>query len=179
MKWISFPKFYGPLTIWPWLRISPHSSLNVIYFLILTAWQWLMSFPVSLCKLNPIKARWGIGSRPFSSERLATFPPQADHVLVDLFSSAIDGGGRVGSTGQCYPTVPGRALAGVAQWTEHGSVDWVWACEQKRCRFDSQSHARVVGQVPSRRCTRGNHTLMFLSLSFSFPSTLSLKKNKT
>ena len=28
-----------------------------------------------------------------------------------------------------------------------------------------QVHAWVVGQVPSWRCTRGNHTLMFLSLS--------------
>ena len=23
MKWVCSPKFYGPLTIWPWLRISP------------------------------------------------------------------------------------------------------------------------------------------------------------
>ena len=37
-------KFYGPLAIWPWPKISPQSSLNVIYCLIITAWQWLMSF---------------------------------------------------------------------------------------------------------------------------------------
>ena len=43
-KWVCSPKFYSPLAIWPWLRISPHSSLNVIYCLIITAWQWLMSF---------------------------------------------------------------------------------------------------------------------------------------
>ena len=36
-------------------------------------------------QINPIKAHWGTGSRPFSSERLATFPTQVDHVLVDLF----------------------------------------------------------------------------------------------
>ena len=34
----------------------------------------------------------------------------------------------------------------------------------------------VAGQVPSREHVRGNHTLMFLSLSFSLPSPLS--KNK-
>ena len=35
--WVIFP-----LAIWPWLTIIPHSSLNVIYCLIITAWQWLM-----------------------------------------------------------------------------------------------------------------------------------------
>ena len=44
LHWVCFPKFHCPLAIWPWLRISPHSSLNVIYCLILTAWQWLMNF---------------------------------------------------------------------------------------------------------------------------------------
>ena len=38
-------------------------------------------------QINPIKAHWGKGSWPFSFERLATFPPQADHVLGELFSS--------------------------------------------------------------------------------------------
>ena len=33
----------------------------------------------------------------------------------------------------------------------------------------------VAGQVPSRGCARGNHTLMFLSLPFFLPSPLSLK----
>ena len=65
--------------------------MYVIYCLILTAWQWLMSFTCIPAKLNPIKAHWGIGSWPFSFERSATFPPQADHVLVDLFSSVTDG----------------------------------------------------------------------------------------
>ena len=64
--------------------------------MITTAWQWLMSFtyirPVFLCKLNPMKAHWGTGSWSFPFEGVATFPPQADHVLVDLFSSVADGG---------------------------------------------------------------------------------------
>ena len=35
--------------------------------------------------MNLIKAHGEKGSGPFSFERLATSPPQADHVLVDLF----------------------------------------------------------------------------------------------
>ena len=42
--------------------------------------------------------------------------------------------------------------------------------------FPIRAHAWVAGQVPSRGHTRGNHTLMFLSLSFSLSSPLS--KNK-
>ena len=34
------------------------------------------------------------------------------------------------------------------------------------------AHAWVAGPVPNRGCTRGNHTLMFLSLSVSLPSPL-------
>ena len=75
-----FPKVLWPfgitLFIWPWLRISPYSSLNVIYSLIITAWQWLVSFtyirPVLLCKRNPRKAQGKRCSRPFSSERLVS-----------------------------------------------------------------------------------------------------------
>ena len=32
-------------------------------------------------------------------------------------------------------------------------------------RFPVSAHAWVVGQVPSRGCAGGNHTLMFLPLS--------------
>ena len=39
--------------------------------------------------------------------------------------------------------------------------------------FPVTVHAWVAGQVPSRGHARGNHTLMFLSLSFSLPSPLS------
>ena len=64
-----------------------------------------------------------------------------------------------------------QALAGVAQWTERGPVN-----QRVMVRFPVRPHAWVVGQVPSRGHTRSNHTLMFLSLSFSLPSPLS--KNK-
>ena len=43
-------------------------------------------------------------------------------------------------------------------------------------QFPVMAHAWVVGQVFSRGHARGNHTLMFLSFSFSLPSPLS--KNK-
>ena len=36
-------------------------------------------------QMTLIKALGEKGSRPFSFERLATFPPQADHVLVVFF----------------------------------------------------------------------------------------------
>ena len=50
-------------------------------------------------------------------------------------------------------------------------------------RFPVRTHAWVVGQVPSRGCARGNHTLMFPSLSPSLPLSeekeiKSLKKEK-
>ena len=40
-------------------------------------------------------------------------------------------------------------------------------------RFPVRAHAWVAVQVPSRGSVRGNHTRMFLSLSFSLPSLLS------
>ena len=42
--------------------------------------------------------------------------------------------------------------------------------------FPVRAHAWVAGQAPSAGRVMGNHTLMFLSLSFSLPSLLS--KNK-
>ena len=48
IKWVCSPKFSGPLTIWSWLKISPQSSLNVIYCLIITAWQWLSFYLYAL-----------------------------------------------------------------------------------------------------------------------------------
>ena len=53
LKWVCFPKSYSPLANWPWLRISPQSSLFVIYCLILTAWQWLMSFACIPVQIEP------------------------------------------------------------------------------------------------------------------------------
>ena len=54
--------------------------------------------------------------------------------------------------------------AGVAQWLSA-------SLRNKGSRFDSQSraHAWVVGQVPSEGRSRGNYTLMSLSLSSSLP----------
>ena len=37
-----------------------------------------------------------------------------------------------------------------------------------------RAHAWVAGQVPSWGCARGNHILIFLSLSPSFPLTLKI-----
>ena len=56
MQCICSPKFYSPLANWPWPRISPHSSLNVIYCLIITAWQWLMSLICILMQIKPNKS---------------------------------------------------------------------------------------------------------------------------
>ena len=63
------------------------------------------------------------------------------------------------------------ALAGVAQWIEHGV-----RTKGSPVQFPVRAHAWVAGQVPSKGCMRGNHTLMFLSLSFSFPSPLEINK---
>ena len=64
-----------------------------------------------------------------------------------------------------------RTLPGVAQWIERG----LWT-KGSPVLFPVRAHAWVAGQVPSRGYVRSNHTLMFLSLYFSFPSPLS--KNK-
>ena len=59
------------------------------------------------------------------------------------------------------------ALAAVAQWIE---------CQPENRRVAGLipigAHAWVTGQVPSWGGVRGNHTMMFLSPSFSFPSRL-------
>ena len=100
LKWVCFPKSYSPLANWSWLRINPQSSLLSIVWSLLPDNDW-WALSVFLCKLNPIKAHWGKGSWS-SSERSATFPPQADHVLVDLSSSMVAGGG--GACRQSPPT---------------------------------------------------------------------------
>ena len=41
--------------------------------------------------------------------------------------------------------------------------------------FPVRAHAQVAGQVPSKRCKRGNN-MMFFSLPFSLPSPLSNNK---
>ena len=47
--------------------------------------------------------------------------------------------------------------------------------KQSPVRFSVRAHAWLAGQVPNRGRVRGNHTLIFLSLSSSFP--FSLKRN--
>ena len=71
----------------------------------------------------------------------------------------------------CFFKIIILALAGVAQWIECG----LWT-KASPVLFPVRARAWVVGQVPSGGHVRGNHTLMFLSLSFSLPSLLS--KNK-
>ena len=71
----------------------------------------------------------------------------------------------------------GRALTPVAQWIERHPANQRVASSipsQGTC-LGCGPGPRVVGQVPSRGYLRGNHTLMFLSLSFSLPS---LSENK-
>ena len=46
-------------------------------------------------------------------------------------------------------------------------------------RFPVRAHAWVVGHIPSGGHVRVNHTLIFLSLSYSFPSSLSKNKVKS
>ena len=59
----------------------------------------------------------------------------------------------------------------MAQWIEHRPGNQTVVVQ-----FPVRAYAWVAGQVPSRGRSRGNHTLVFLSLSFSLPSLLS--KNK-
>ena len=57
-----FPKVLWPfnyLTLTQKLRISPQSSLNAMYYFIISAWQWLMSFTYTPCipmKIKPNKS---------------------------------------------------------------------------------------------------------------------------
>ena len=55
-----------------------------------------------------------------------------------------------------------------------GSVDWVLACEPKGHQFNSQSraHACVAGQVSRGGHVRGNHILIFPSLSSPFSKNI-------
>ena len=78
-----------------------------------------------------------------------------------------------------------RIYKGLLIWwrrTSHpdrcGSVGWATFSKAKGCGFNSQSGNMPELQMKSlaRARKRGNHTLMFLSLSFSLPSLLS--KNK-
>ena len=54
--WVCIQKPYSPLANWPWLRIRAQSSLFVIYYLILTAWQWLVGFTCIPVQFEPNKS---------------------------------------------------------------------------------------------------------------------------
>ena len=62
------------------------------------------------------------------------------------------------------------ALAGVAQRIERGPAN-----QKVAGLILSQDTCLGCGQVPGEGFIRGNHTLMFLFLSFSFPFPLSKK----
>ena len=63
----------------------------------------------------------------------------------------------------------------------HGSVDWVPACEPKGHQFHPSQNTFLgcscgPGPHPSWGCVRDNHTSMFLPLSFSFLTPLSMNE---
>ena len=60
------------------------------------------------------------------------------------------------------------ALAGVAQWIECQTAN-----QRVQVQFPVRAPAWVAGPGPQSGCVRGNHTLMFLSLS---PSVFLSKK---
>ena len=66
-----------------------------------------------------------------------------------------------GKTGKKQPLLVWLSGLSASLWTKGLPVQWAVT-----------AHAWVAGQVPSRECKRGNHTLMFLFLSFSLPSPL-------
>ena len=63
------------------------------------------------------------------------------------------------------------ASAGVTQWMSTGLQT-----KGSPVRVPVRAHAWVVSQVPSRGHARGNHTLMFLYLSPSFPRSKKINK---
>ena len=71
---------------------------------------------------------------------------------------------------QLVPSIISRMLGLWLVWLSGLSADL--QTKGSPVRFPVRARAWVAGQVPSRGCMRGNHTLMFLS----FPSPLS--KNK-
>ena len=111
IKWVCSPKFYGPLTIWP----CPQSSLNVIYYLIISAWQWLRSFTYTPCipmQVTPNKSlsRQGSGPAPSFTERadessiflhrISVVPVNLSHLIHNA----------VGIVGRCPHHVSSLAL---------------------------------------------------------------------
>ena len=102
MKWVCSPKCYSPLANWPWLRISPQSSLYVIYCLILLPHNDWWALPVFLCKSNSIKAHWGKGSWPFFFESLVSLSSPSRSCLGRL---SLIHGGWGSSAGRAPPKI--------------------------------------------------------------------------
>ena len=79
MKWVCFPKVLWPFNYLTLTQNKPSEFFECYLLLIISAWQWLMSF-VFLCKLNPIKDCPGKGlAAPlfhWESIHVIPFPPQ-------------------------------------------------------------------------------------------------------
>ena len=95
MKWVCFPKVLWSFSYLTLTQNKPseffesQSSLNVIY-LIVTAWQWLMSFQYMPCipmQIKPVKACQGKGqgTLPLRSGHAIPFPP-LDSVVHEFVS---------------------------------------------------------------------------------------------
>ena len=114
MKGVCFPKSYTPLANWPWLRISPQSFVCYLLFDPYCLTMTVMNFTCIPVQIEPNKSPLGKGSWPFSFERSASFPPQADHILVDLFSSmAANGALQAGRA-------PPQLMVRLHTWTNVG-----------------------------------------------------------
>ena len=132
MNWIVSPKFYCPFAIWPWIKISPHSSLNVIYCLIITTWQWLMSFtnmPCILMQIKPIKACQGWGRSPL--ERVAMLSLWWSLWICLVSATTL----RTLLAGDCItevlPNVFGISdLSGAASYLNPVSIFHIWVVEK-------------------------------------------------
>ena len=154
--------------------------LSIVWSLLPDNDWWAL--PVFLCKLNPIKARWGKGSRPFSSERSATFPPRADHVLVDLFSSVAARGGALRVEPPLHWTrdympiktcLKSAAIWPLIQesrlWGSKGSFLLIWSNVQlDGCPYLSwNTHTVSPSNVCLTACARAGHCKFTLNRSSS------------
>ena len=93
---------------------------------------------------------------------------RSDQTLEPWFSNVV---GHITSCGNPHVLMPWLVWLsgfGAGLWTKGSLV-----------QFPVRAHVWAVDQVPSRGRVRGNHTLMFLSLSFSLHSPLSKKPPPT
>ena len=111
---------------------------------------------------------WESNSQPFSTQAGAQSTEPHQRAIKSYLGVTLK---KFGLNLASYNNIL-SALAGVAQWIECPPVN-----QKVTVQFPVGARAWVVGQDPSRRCARGNHTWIFLSLSFSLPSP-SLKINK-